>query len=169
MFGWRVWRNEHNTSLTHNMHNKQLHITAMKNQTPPPPGAMPCMISLLSLLPNVISRRATACTCMDEPFQYTYVHTHYTGGGQVLHCVPLRDSVTVMWTMDHISHKSNTPPHTHVHRQTQHVATMVLVTLYIPPAKLLMSVDRSGRGHYQWTQGPSCSHSHLLLQEWFPQ
>ena len=39
-------------------------------------------------------------------------------GGQVLHCVLLRDSVTVMWSMDHISHKSNTPPHTHVHRQT---------------------------------------------------
>ena len=44
-------------------------------------------------------------------------------GGQVLHCVLLRNSVT---GMDHISHKSNTPPHTHAHRQTQ----------YVPPSSL---------------------------------
>ena len=37
--------------------------------------------------------------------------------GQVLHCVLLRDSVTVMWTKDHISHILNTLSHIQTKRQ----------------------------------------------------
>ena len=38
-------------------------------------------------------------------------------GGQVLPCGLLRNSVTVMWTMDHMSHTSNTLSHIQTVRQ----------------------------------------------------